>query len=411
MVKGRIAIIAEYFPPRLGSDRRIYEIMKRLSKKYDIHFLTLPPSYTLFIRKIDTYAEKKPRVVCDGMFGHELNLPRMISQFWTSSFLVAFAVTEFYLGFQMLRKIAALRPSLIIVNDTSVYTGLLGFVCSKMLKKKLLVDYNDLMGVYTLDLIGKKMNGVFRTILKHGLVLTEDTLVRRGWKVITITDFIKNYAASRRVRKELIVVPNGVDTTLFDPAVASGKGIRLKYGLNNGERLCVYAGRIEKVAGAEIILETARLLENRPDIRFMLVGEGNSELLSELSNCKNIILTGRVPKENVPEYIAAADCIFVPFPNTVASNGISPLKLFEALAMEKPVIASAISGIKEAVREDKNVVLLSNDPKSWATAVTKLFESNGEFDGRGVSSREFILQNYDFNHLAHVFETVVAEAF
>ena len=413
MVRGRIAIIAEYFPPRLGSDRRIYEIMKRLSKKYEIHFLTLPPSYTLFIRKIDkNYAEKNYPVACDGMLGHKLNLPKMITQFWTRSFLIAFAVTEFYLGFQMLRKIAALRPSLIIVNDTSVYTGLLGFLCSKILRKKLLVDYNDLMGVYTLDLIGKKMNGFFGTLLKHGLILVEDTLVKGGWKVITITDFIKNYAVSRGVRNELVVVPNGVDTTLFDPALVSGEGIRLKYGLSDNEKLCVYAGRIEEVAGAKIILETARLLESkRSDIRFMLVGEGNSELVSELSNCKNIILTGRVPKESVPEYIAAANCVFVPFPNTVASNGISPLKLFEALSMEKPVIASAISGIKDSVGKDKNVILLSNDPNSWATAVIKLFENKKEFDVRGAASREFILQNYNFNHLANIFEIVVAEAF
>jgi glycosyltransferase involved in cell wall biosynthesis len=411
MVKGRIAVIAEYFPPRLGSDRRIYEIMKRLSKKYDIHFLVVPPSYTLFIRKIDTYVKKKREVISEGMLGHELNLPKMISQFWTSSFLIAFMITEFYLCIQMLRKMATLRPNLIIINDTSVYTGLLGLICSKLLKKKLLVDYNDLMGAYTLDLIGKKTNRIFQNILGQGLVLTEDTLVRHGWKVTTITHFIKNYAERRRIRKDLIVVPNGVDTTLFDPVAVSGQGIRLKYGLSDGEKLCVYAGRIEEVSGAEILLETARLLENSPAIRFMLVGEGSSELLSELSNCDNVILTGRVPKETVPEYLAAADCIFVPFPNSVASHGISPLKLFEALAMSKPVIASSISGIKEAVCEDENVLLVSNDPKSWATAVTKLFENGEEYNRRGPTSREFILRNYDFNHLANIFETVVAEAF
>jgi glycosyltransferase involved in cell wall biosynthesis len=79
--------------------------------------------------------------------------------------------------------------------------------------------------------------------------------------------------------------------------------------------------------------------------------------------------------------------------------------------MEKPVIASAISGIKDSVGEDKNVILLSNNPNSWATAVTKLFDDKKDFDIRGAASREFVLQNYNFNQLANSFEIVVAEAF
>ena len=81
IMKSRIAVIAEYFPPRLGADRRIFELMKRLSKKYDIHFITLPPSYTLFIRKIDCYDEEKHDVSCEGMSGHRLGLPKLISRF------------------------------------------------------------------------------------------------------------------------------------------------------------------------------------------------------------------------------------------------------------------------------------------------------------------------------------------
>ena len=164
-------MIAEYFPPRLGADRRIFELMKRLSKKYDIHFITLPPSYTLFIRKIDCYDEEKHDVSCEGMSGHRLGLPKLISRFWTRSFIIAFVVTEIYLCLQMLRKMAQLKPHIVIVNHTSAYTGLLGFVCSKIMNKKLLVDYNDLMGLYTMELIGKKMNGLLRKILGRILVL------------------------------------------------------------------------------------------------------------------------------------------------------------------------------------------------------------------------------------------------
>lgn len=410
-MKKRIVVIAEYFPPRLGADRRIFEFMKRLSKKYDIHFVTLPPSYTLFIRKIDIHDKEKHEVLYEGIRGHRIGLPKPILRFWTKSFVIAFVVTEIYLYLQILKKMARIKPDIVIINDTSAYTGLLGFVCSKIMNKKLIVDYNDLMGLYTIELIGKKMSKPLKMILGRILVLVEDTLVRYGWKVTTITFFIKNYALTRNIRKDIIVIPNGVDTGLFDPAKVDGRKIRFKYGVQNKEKLCVYAGRVDEVAGAEIILETAKLLKNEKKIKFMMVGEGNPGMLNKLSKCNNVILTGRVSKENIPKYLAAADCVFVPFPDNVASHGISPLKLFEALAMEKPVIASAISGIKEAVGQDPNVILVSNDPKHWASAITKIIANNGNSVQQRWNSREFICKKYDFDYLATLFDKVIEGGF
>lgn len=410
-MKRRIAVIAEYFPPRLGADRRIFELMKRLSKKYDIHFITLPPSYTLFIRKIDPRDKEKHEVTYEGMQGHSLGLPKLVMRLWTKSFLIAFVVTEIYLCLQMLKKMIQLKPHMVIINDTSVYTGLLGFVCSKIMNKKLLVDYNDLMGLYTFELIGKKMNGLLQRILGRMLILVEDTLVRHGWKVTAITVFIRNYAWTRNVRKDIVVVPNGVDIGLFDPTRVTGEEIRSKYGVRDGEKLGVYAGRVDEVAGSKIILETAKLLKHQEKIKFMIVGEGNPEMLNELSKCDNVILTGRVPKEDIPRYLAAADFVFVPFPDNVASHGISPLKLFEALAMEKPVIASAISGIKEAVCLDPNVILVSNDPNCWASAVTELVENSERSIQQGQNSREVVRQKYDFDHLATAFDKVIESGF
>ncbi len=410
-MRRRVVVIAEYFPPRLGADRRIFELMRRLSKKYDIHFLTLPPSYTLFIRKIDAFDRKQLEVTSDGMRGHRIDLPRFISNLWRKSFLIAFVITEVYLCIRMLRKLAQLNPDLVIIDHTSAYTGLLGLICSKVLGKKLLVDYNDLMGVYTFDLVGRRMDGLLAAVLRRMLVLVEDTLVRYGWKVTTITAFIRDYARTRNVRADITIIPNGVDTNLFDPNKVDGKKIRLKYSIGSGEKLCFYAGRIDEVAGAKIMLETAKLLESEEKIRFMIVGEGKEEIVDEFAKCDNVILTGRIAKENVPEYLAAADCVFVPFPNNVASHGISPLKLFEALAMEKPVIASAISGIREAVCQDPSVVLVSNDPKRWVSAVTKLVK-NGEVSiQQRKNSRRLVCQMYDFDQLATIFDEVVESGF
>jgi glycosyltransferase involved in cell wall biosynthesis len=406
-MKKRVVVVAEYFPPRLGADRRIFELTRRLSKKYNIHFVILPPSYTLLIRKIDSSDEEKIEVQYEGMSGHRIRLPRLISRFWTRSFLVAFALTEIYLCFQLLKKIIQLKPHIVIVDHTSVYTGLLGFVCSKIANKKLLVDYNDLMGLYTMELVGKKMNRPLQLILGQILILIEDTLVRYAWKVTTITAFMRNYASFRNVRKDITIIPNGVDTRLFDPAKVNGEEIRFRYDVRNEDTLCVYTGRVEEVAGARIMLETARLLKDQEKVKFMIVGEGNRDMLNELSKLDNVILTGSVSRESIPKYLAAADFVLVPFSNDVASHGISPLKLFEALAMEKPVIASAVSGIKEVASQGLKVILVPNDPNKWASAVQQYIEPHETLIQQRKRSRETVRQKYDFDQLAAVFDKII----
>jgi glycosyltransferase involved in cell wall biosynthesis len=409
-MKKRIVVIAEYFPPRLGGDRRIFELMKRLSKKHDIHFITLPPSYTLFIRKIDSCNREENQVLYEGMRGHKLFLPKLIWKLWTKSFLFAFAVTMPYLCLQLMKKTAQLQPDIVIINNTSVYTGWLGFVCSKILNKRLLVEYNDLQALYTIELVKKRVKGFLLPTLGRVLVSIEDIIVRHGWKVTAITEFIKNYAFARNTRKDIVVIPDGVDTDLFDPAKSRGADIRLKYGIKNEERLCVYTGRIDECAGAGTILETAKLLESEKGVKFMIVGEGDPQVVNEFCKCGNVILTGLIAKESVPEYLAAADIVLVPFPNNVASHSISPLKLFEALAMEKPVIASAVSGIKEIVSQDFNVKLASANSKHWASTVVELAKNCDKTTCQRENGRKIVREKYDWNHLAEEFSKIIEES-
>lgn len=409
-MKKRIVVIAEYFPPRLGGDRRIFELMKRLSERYDIHFITLPPSYTLFIRRIDSYCKEEGQVLCEGMRGHRLGLPKLFWKLWTRSFLFAFVVSLAYLCFQTIKKTVQLKPEIIIINNTSVYTGLLGFICSKILNRKLLVEYNDLQALYTIELVRKRVNGFSLPTLGRILVLIEDIIVRHGWKVTAITGFIKNYAFARNTRKDITVIPDGVDTDLFDPTKSSGEDIRFKYGITNQERLCVYAGRIDECAGTEIILETAKLLKSEGDIKFLVVGEGDPQIVKKFSKCNNVILTGLISKESVPEYLAAADIVLVPFPDNVASHSTSPLKLFEALAMEKPVIASAVSGIKEVVCQDVNGILVPAHPKYWASAVIELAKNCKTSTCGKENNRKIMCEKYDWNHLAEEFNKVIEDS-
>jgi glycosyltransferase involved in cell wall biosynthesis len=406
-MRKRIAIIVEYFPPRLGGDRRIFELMTRLSSKYDIHFLILPPSYTLFIRKIEKYVSgTESTFVHERMTGHHLSIPQWILNLWDNGFVQPFSLTMSYLALKLTAKLAALKPDVVIISHASVYVGLLGFISSKFARKKLLVEYNDLQALYTFELVKAKIPPKAHTIVKDLLMAQEDIIVKNGWRVTAITDFIKNYASSRRTRFDIDVIPDGVDCQAFDPTKFDRNEMRDKYGVSKNEKLCLYAGRLEIVAGSGILLETAKLLENTTSIRFMIVGEGNRDLVNQFKARQNVIYVGPVSKEQVPKYLSAADIVFVPFAKGIASHSISPLKLFEALSMEKAVIASKISGIEEVVKDNFYGALVSDDPCEWASAINKVANSENSIMA-GKRNREIVLKKYDWAFLADQFSKVI----
>ena len=76
--------------------------------------------------------------------------------------------------------------------------------------------------------------------------------------------------------------------------------------------------------------------------------------------------------------------------------------------MRKPIIASMISGIKEAVSEFPNVTLVSNDPKCWISAIYDII-NNGKKDSHQPTPSKEINCSYDFDYLAKVFDSVIKE--
>jgi len=402
-----ISVIVEYFPPRLGADRRTFEIMKRLSRKYRTDFIVVPPSYVLFIRKIDSNPPREREVISENMVGHGIGLPHWIWKSWQRGFLIPLGITIFYVFFKVFKKIIDHKPHFVMVN-TSVYTGLIGLACSKILRKPLVVDFDDLYSHYTAELVKNKVPKTFHSLIKWLLIVMEDRIIKNGWKVLTLSKFLQKYAFQRKVREDTILIPDGVDTSLFDPSKINSQKIRNTLKIAKEVKLCVYAGRIDENIGGDILLEVVHLLKNDKRIMFLIIGEGDPLLIQKLGSLKNVILPGLVPKEQVPEYLAAADIILVPFPNKPASHAASPLKIFEGLAMQKPVIASKVSGIKDVIKNDSNGLLVSDDPNEWVSTIKELVENPDKALFLGENGRKTVTEEFDWDTLTKKFENMLS---
>jgi glycosyltransferase involved in cell wall biosynthesis len=104
--------------------------------------------------------------------------------------------------------------------------------------------------------------------------------------------------------------------------------------------------------GVEHVLEAAKLLESTPAIRFRIVGDGylRDTMLARARALRltNTTFEGLVPAAELPARMAGADICLGQFGATAASDMVVPAKVFDALAMAKPVVTSGTLAIRDA---------------------------------------------------------------
>ena len=142
-----------------------------------------------------------------------------------------------------------------------------------------------------------------------------------------------------------------------------------------------------------------------PDLRLTIVGRSPYPSLVELAQRDpNIAVTGRV--DDVRPYIEEATAFIVP----IRIGGGTRLKIYEAMAMEKPVISTTV-GAEGLPLHDGKELLLADDPKAFADAVVKVLSDSNLATRLGQSAAELVRQNFGWRgvsvNMAQVCQTVI----
>jgi len=400
----KIVALVEYFPPDMGSDRRIFEIMKRLALKHEIHFIILPPIRMLLIgaEKIlrTFHGNKIISKEFEGISGHFVQIPKKMCIIWRRSIIIGYILTFFYISLKILILLSKLKPKVVVLNYPSPYTGLIGFLGAKTFRKVVVTDFNDLIAQYTIEVLNVPKKSLKAKIL----IFLQHFLVKQSNKVVVPTKFIRNYAVSIGVQERKIsLIPNGVDTKTFKPMKSIARG---KLCSHVNHKICVYCGRLDGWAGVKIIADLCRIAEDRKlNVKFLLAGDGvDKPLLGE-----NMMFLGKVEYEDVPFILAAADIVLVPFPNNEVSHAASPLKLFEGMAMQKPVIASKVCGINEVICDGENGLLASPDNiNEWVEKLEVILKSKRLYAKIARNARR-TAERFDWRLIANEFEKVLTK--
>jgi glycosyltransferase involved in cell wall biosynthesis len=167
--------------------------------------------------------------------------------------------------------------------------------------------------------------GNFIKLLERLLPVVADTVSVASRK-------LEELCISFKVEKEnLFKAPVGADLKRFSPHV-SGERVRKRYRLEN-RKLILYLGQLHAGQYVKMFIEAAALvIRKHPDATFLIIGEGfmANQLKYFVKECNiesNVIFTGSVPHDAIPQHIAAADVCVASFEDNEVTICKSPLKI------------------------------------------------------------------------------------
>ncbi len=188
--------------------------------------------------------------------------------------------------------------------------------------------------------------------------------------VAAISEAIADTCIKAGVPRERVkVVPNGVDTSLFDAAPPKSEARRL-LGLPPEKKIVSHIGNIYEGRGLDLLAGAARRF---PEALFIQVGGEERDIeryrrLAARQGAANMEFTGFVPPRLVPLYYAASDCLVLPYTSSMTTKSgrveagtASLLKLAEYMAAARPIVATCIPAVSYALRDGENAVVVEPD--------------------------------------------------
>jgi glycosyltransferase involved in cell wall biosynthesis len=214
---------------------------------------------------------------------------------------------------------------------------------------------------------------------------------------------LKNELISRGVPAEkIIIIPNGVDPDRFSPAI-SGKYIREYHGLADDQIIVGFLGTFGPWHGAEVLARSIKIIaESNPCIHFLYVGTGKTmaqvkKIIENDGTTGHVTFAGVVRQMEAPAYLGACDILVspqIPNPDGTPFFG-SPTKLFEYMAMGKPIVASDLDQLGEILVDGKTAVLTK--PGDHIDLAKKILMLSGKEDlmyQLGENARQLVIEKY-----------------
>ena len=246
------------------------------------------------------------------------------------------------------------------------------------------------------------------TLLTSGLMKRKSFLYRVGLriekktyksasKIIVISETMHRILLQKGVPEEkLLTVSNWIDVDRTVPVPKEKNTLFGEFGIDKNKFIVVYAGNFGNIQGTQVIVETAELLKDDPDIFFAIFGLGTDyEKCKEYirqNDLNNIRMYPLQPIERVSEVYSLGDVALVTC-RKGTSKTVMPSKVWSIMACNTPIVASfdTDSELADIIKEcSAGIVVEPENPQALAHALRKTCKAKAENSMPVSGSREYV---------------------
>lgn len=381
-MKNNIWIFNHYAQgPDLPGGTRHYDLAKELiSKGYNVTIFASGFHYTLLKNVIEYNDDDFKIENKDGIqFVWIKTYPYQINGYKRMLNIISYAFKLNYI----IPKLDLQIPNFIIGSTVHPFAS---FIAGKFAKKyniPFIYEIRDLWPQTFIDMKLWKKNSFIAKFFKY----LEKITVRRSYKIIvlsplTIEYLVKEYNYDK---EKILLLPNGINEKFILP-------IEQKF---QDKINITYLGGIDKVHGLEFLIKLAEKLKNE-NIEFNIYGDGkerkNLERLSQQKELSNIIFKGSILKSDVPLKLQEANLLFVSTSNVLYG---SENKLYEYMAVGKPIIVAASGNHNNPIREINCGISLDRDNLEQAAfdLINFIKYKQNDFIILGINAQNYVIKN------------------
>lgn len=306
----------------------------------------------------------------------------------------------FSYGNEIMRQIITFKPDIIIGNG--ILTILIGNLMSRIKK----IPFIYLM-------VDKIHQLIPYHIFKPFGYALEKIIHKNSSKIVTINEQLKNYCIRMGADSEnTFVIRAGVETSLFKPNKQFRSEMRKEYHIKDEDLVLFFMGWLYLFSGLKEVILRMHELKN-DSIKLVILGTGDLKeeilrLIEKYDMSNQIIFHEWIPYRELPKFVSMADICLLPAYKNKTMNEIVPIKLYEYLAMEKPVISTLLNGIFLEFKLNNGLFYI-NTPEMAVDKAIYMF-SNNLIAETGRKGRNFIIKNCNWDKLlqdfVHILETV-----
>jgi len=390
----RILILSQYFIPETGAPQnRLMQWAKLLiSKGATVEVLTAMPNYPemkihpgyrgKFYISEEIQGIKVHRAWIFTGSGKAM-LPRLINYF-------SFVFTSALVGIFRTGKF-----NYVLCESPPLFLGITAYLLTVFKGARLIFNVSDLWPESA-----EKLGLVTNRFLLRTASALERFLYRKSFMITGQTRGIVENISSRFPSKNVFWLKNGADVRELE-SLGKDPDLRQKLGFRLGDFLVLYAGIIGYAQGLEVLLHSAKVLTSDPSIKFLIMGSGPEkeklQRIKEAEGLDNVFFLNSRPKKEVIPFIHAADAAVIPLKKLDIFRGAIPSKIFENIALKKPILLGVEGEAKELLIDagKAGLAFAPEDPSDLAAKILYLQSHEQERRQFGINGYNYLLKEFN----------------